>query len=366
MPDILILCPTHDHADTLFAAIASAQAQTLSNWEMVVLCDGCPARTQTVLEAITQRDGRISTVRFPKSERFGENHRDPVIRQSRARIVCQLSDDDLWLPDHLAVMTQLLEHADWANQAPLRLQPDGQSDWWPVNMGTPQMKRSQAAGIPLSAGPNFVAYRREAYLALPEGWTCAPREAGPSDSYMWAKFFRQPGLRIASTARTTALKLPSQVESRKSLTPEQRLSELTPWLARLSEPGLERNLQASASILQRMVRLFAVHGAGETAGESALKAGLEIVDAREMTRPALQGAPMRLPLNEDQRAEMSLAHDFIRARETGDAMLSAQLRDDLSERPGFWTGETCFLKRWGAGSRQTAAKDWLALHTGIA
>ena len=75
---------------------------------------------------------------------------------------------------------------------------------------------------------------------------------------------------------------------------------------------------------------------------------------------------MRLPLNEDQRAEMSLAHDFIRARETGDAMLSAQLRDDLSERPGFWTGETRFLERWGAGSLQTAGEDWLALHPGIA
>ena len=361
MPDILILCPTHDHADTLFASIASAQAQTLSNWEMVVLCDGSPARTDTVLEAILQRDRRISAIRFPKSERYGEDHRDAVIRKSRARFVCQLSDDDLWLPDHLAVMTQLLDRADWANQAPMRLQPDGHADWWPVNMGTAAMRSSQAGGIPLSAGPNFVAYRRDAYLSLPEGWTCAPREAGPSDSFMWAKFFRLPGLRVASSARTTALKLPSRVEGRKTLTPEQRLSELAPWLARLSEPGLERNLQSTASILQRMVRLIAIHGTGDTARHSALRAGLEIVEHRRTARPATNGEPMALPLGEAQLAELELAHEFVRALETGDAMLSANLRNDLMTRAAFWREESRFLEQWGKGLRSQSGFDLLAL-----
>lgn len=348
MADILILCPTFDHADTLFASIASAQAQTEQNWEMVVLCDGSPPRTHQVLDAIMRRDPRISSVRFEKSERYGENHRDPVIRRSSARMVCQLSDDDLWLPDHLAVMRELLADADWANQAPIRIEPGGMADWWPVNLGTATMRESLAAGIPLSAGPNFVAYRREAYLALPEGWTCAPVEAGPSDAFMWAKFFRQPALRIASCARSTALKLPSQIAARKSLSPEDRLSELTPWLARLARPGLERQIQSGASVLQRLIRVFALHGTGDTPSDSAALAGLAPGPADLPARPALNGAPMPLPLTPRQADEMALAHGFLaRASSRDVAPLPPDLAGSLRLRPDFWQREAHNLARLG-------------------
>jgi hypothetical protein len=346
MADILILCPTFDHADTLFASIASAQAQTEQNWEMVVLCDGSPPRTHQVLDAIMRRDPRISSVRFEKSVRYGENHRDPVIRRSSARMVCQLSDDDLWLPDHLAVMRELLADADWANQAPIRIEPGGQADWWPTNLGTAAMRASLASGIPLSAGPNFVAYRREAYLALPEGWTCAPVEAGPSDAFMWSKFFRQPALKIASSARTTALKLPSQIAARKSLTPEDRLSELTPWLARLARPGLERQVQSGASVLQRLIRLFALHGTGDSPSESAALAGLAPGPADMPARPALDGAPMPLPLTLHQESELAMAHAFLHAASAQPAVPSA-LADSLRLRPDFWRREAQNLAKLG-------------------
>lgn len=354
MPDILILCPTHDHADTLFASLASVQAQTIQNWEMVVLCDGSPQRTHDVLGAIMKRDPRISSIRFEKSPRFGENHRDAIIRRSKASIICQVSDDDLWLPRHLEVMSELLDDADWANQAPIRIEHQA-AHWWPVNMGTTRMRASLVSGIPLAAGPNFVAYRREAYLALPEGWTCAPPDAGPSDAYMWAKFFRQAGLKTASSARTTALKFPSHIGERKTLTPEDRLGELAPWLARLAEPGLERMMTGSASILQRMIQLFAVNGVGASPEASAQRAGLAPCPADHIARPAHQGEPMALPLTIAQLEQLRLAHEFLAALEGGALHPATSLIEAIRTAPAMWQSEARNLALMGRSDLVPAA-----------
>ena len=59
MARTLILCPTHDHADALMMSIASVRAQTETDWRMVVICDGAPARTVEILQAIEADDPRI-------------------------------------------------------------------------------------------------------------------------------------------------------------------------------------------------------------------------------------------------------------------------------------------------------------------
>lgn len=346
MPKVLILCPTHDHADTLFASVASVVAQRFTDWEMVVIGDGAPPRTRQVMEAIQQAEPRVRYVWHPKSERYGEPHRDAVIRASTAEYVCQLSDDDLWTPEHLDVMTGLLEHAEWANQAPLRVLSDGRVEWWPINHGTEGIRRSITAGVPVSAGPNFVAYRREAYLRLPEGWTSAPK-TGPSDAFMWAKFFRLGSLRVASSAASSAIKFPSSEGERRDRSPERRLAEIAPWLARLAEPGLTAGLRARATIRNRMRALFDIHqaqGAGSWT-EALAMAGLKPVPAKTPPKAVLDGAPMPLPLSETQRAEVIeawLAMGPGGKRESGGRN---------SARP-FWRGLAARLPIGATGSRR--------------
>lgn len=304
MPELLVLCPTYDHADTLFASVSSVRAQRFTDWEMVVIGDGAPVRTREVMDAIRNADARVSYQWHPKSERYGEPYRDAVIRASTADYVCQLSDDDLWAPDHLDTMAGLLETAEWANQAPLRVLPDGTVEWWPINHGTDGIRRSITAGVPVSAGPNFVAYRRETYLRLPEGWTCAPK-TGPSDAFMWAKFFRLPSLRVASTAASTAIKFPSSLGERRQRTPERRLAEIAPWLARIAEPGLTARLRESATIRSRMHKLFELHQGyrADSWTECLDMAGLTAVPADAPPETAEDGAVMALPLSEMQRVE---------------------------------------------------------------
>lgn len=308
MSAILILCPTFDHTETLFASVASVRAQKFRDWEMVVIGDGAPGRTAEIMAEIAAIDSRVRYEPHPKSARFGELYRDRVIRESKADVVLQLGDDDLWAPDHIDCMLDLLRGADWANQAPLRVAPDGSAEWRPVNHGTAHMCSSIVRGVPVSAGPNFVAYRREVYLRLPEGWTCAPAP-GPSDAYTWGKFFRNSGLAVASTAASTAIKFPSHVPGRAGIDSSRRLSELQPWLGRIAEPGFVRRVCAEASVRSRFSSLYKIHAAAGAGSwrEALQQCGFEPVPADGSFRPAYNGDPMLLPLTSRQMEEAEVA-----------------------------------------------------------
>ena len=260
------------------------------------------------MSAISRTDPRIRYEAHPKSERYGEIYRDKFIRDSKAEVVLQLGDDDLWAPDHIDCMLELLKDADWANQAPLRIAPDGTAEWWPINHGAGQVRSSIVRGVPVSAGPNFVAYRREAYLRLPEGWTCAP-PTGPSDAFMWAKFFRLPDLKVASTASTSAIKFPSHVPGRAVLDSHLRLAELQLWLARIAEPGLVRRICAGASIRSRLLALYQILQVPKASSwvEALKRCGFEPRPADEPPRPAHNGSPMVFPLSISQQKEAELA-----------------------------------------------------------
>lgn len=323
MASVLILCPTFDHAETLLASTASVRNQRFRDWELVVIGDGAPDRTAAIMSAISRADSRIRYEWHPKSERYGEPHRDRVIRESKAEAVLQLGDDDLWAPDHIDCMLELLRDADWAHEAPVRVNADGTAEWWPINHGTTQVRSSIVRNAPVSVGPNFVAYRRAAYLRLPEGWTCAP-PTGPSDAFMWAKFFRLPSLDVVGTAATTAIKFPSHIPGREGLDSIQRLTELQLWLARIAEPGCVRRLCAKASIHSRMLALYGIHDVSRTDSwrEAMRECGFEPTAVDEPPSPARNGERMAVPLSlgQQQDAERALrdyrhqlaSHDALR------------------------------------------------------
>lgn len=115
MARVLILCPTFNHVDTLYVSLASAQARSFTDWTLTVIGDGAPERTGQIVAGISAHDPRISYAAHPKSERYGEVHRDSIIRKSDAEIICHLGDDDIWSHDHLETLINTLEGADWAS-----------------------------------------------------------------------------------------------------------------------------------------------------------------------------------------------------------------------------------------------------------
>ena len=252
------------------------------------------------------------------------------------------------MPDHLDCMLELFEHAEWINQAPMRVSPQGEAQWLPINHGTEAIRESVRRRVPVSVGINYAAYRRDTYLRLPVGWKCAPPDAGPTDVYMWAKFFEDRNLIVASSAATSVIKFPSKQGVRAARGPEQRMAEISVWLARAAKPGLADQLRRDSEVFMRMVTLFSIHrcGACTSANAALAQAGFEPVGAHERPRPAVDGSPMVLPVTAAQRGQVENAWALLRGLDAsceGFELTHLRIDERMRSNPYKWIGALRWL-----------------------
>lgn len=230
-----VLVPTHNHGPTVRLAVQSALEQTVTDIEVLVVGDGVPDVTREIMSGITQADSRVRFFDNPKGARHGELHRHAALATATGRIVCYLSDDDLWAPWHLETMAELLENADVAHTLPVQVDPGGSMKVQVVDLAQPQYRGLLLGAknrVPLACfGHTLAMYRR-----LPDGWLPAPTEMA-SDLFMYRQFLGDESCRAVSGYRPTALILPNP--ARKDLPVERRVEELTAWRARMAAPGFE-------------------------------------------------------------------------------------------------------------------------------
>jgi glycosyltransferase involved in cell wall biosynthesis len=98
---------THNRRDTALLALRSALAQTHPPVAVFIVCDGCDDGTQEAARAVG--DPRVVVLDKPKAPGAGWLNRNDVLDQADAEVVAWLSDDDLWLPDHLERIAPLYE-----------------------------------------------------------------------------------------------------------------------------------------------------------------------------------------------------------------------------------------------------------------
>jgi glycosyltransferase involved in cell wall biosynthesis len=102
-PAVSIVMPLYNKADQVLATVASVQAQTVSNWELVVVDDGSTDNGPALLEAL--EDPRINIHNQPNAGvSAARNH---GIQLCRTELVAFLDADDLWHPEFLATILGL-------------------------------------------------------------------------------------------------------------------------------------------------------------------------------------------------------------------------------------------------------------------
>jgi GalNAc5-diNAcBac-PP-undecaprenol beta-1,3-glucosyltransferase len=254
MPEATVIVPTHEHGPTLRHAVGSALRQTIFDIEVIVVGDGVTDRTREVIEELLQQDERVRFLDRPKAPGHGFVHSHEAVEGAASGRILYLSDDDLWFPEHAAVMCELLEAADFAAGLGINIGPGSPRLKHPTDLSLPHYQdlvRSRTAVLQLSA----VGHTQQSYRRLPHGWLV---EADPDYKAFWAQFFEAP-LRTASAGRPTLLQFPSSQRVGMSL--DARAAELESWegaLGRsterleLMEHMLAMELRRSAELTSRV------------------------------------------------------------------------------------------------------------------
>jgi hypothetical protein len=99
MPLVSVVIPAYNAAAYIPSTLDSVFAQTLSDYEIIVVNDGSP--DTPALENVLQ--SYFPKIRYIKQENRGpSNARNSGIQAARGKYVAFLDSDDLWFPNHLA------------------------------------------------------------------------------------------------------------------------------------------------------------------------------------------------------------------------------------------------------------------------
>lgn len=111
-PRVSVLMPSFGQARCIRRALDSLLAQTMADWEAVVVDDGSPDHT---LEAAAPwlADGRIRYTRLEHNAGLG-HALNVALAQARAPLMAYLPSDDVWYREHLAQLAALLGEAPQA------------------------------------------------------------------------------------------------------------------------------------------------------------------------------------------------------------------------------------------------------------
>lgn len=103
-PLVSIVTPAYNASEYLHEALDSVLAQTLGDWELVVVDDGSTDRTAAIAEGYGDR--RIRLIRQARQGVSAARNR--AVRESRGALLAFLDADDRFLPTKLAVQTEFL------------------------------------------------------------------------------------------------------------------------------------------------------------------------------------------------------------------------------------------------------------------
>lgn len=105
---VSIITPCFNSASFLTETIESVLAQTVSDWEMIVVDDCSTDASKTIASSYAEKDARIKLISLDQNS--GVSHaRNTALRHASGRYMAFLDSDDLWLPSKLEKQLEFMK-----------------------------------------------------------------------------------------------------------------------------------------------------------------------------------------------------------------------------------------------------------------
>jgi glycosyltransferase involved in cell wall biosynthesis len=233
-PLVTVIIPTYNWSSVLRVAISSVLRQTFTDFELLVVGDGCTDDSDQV--AMESGDPRVRWINLPANTGHQSGPNNEGLRQARGAIIAYHGHDDLWMPHHLEVMVAAIQstESDLVHSLCLYVPQEGHEGWLLV----PQPELGSYAP------PLCIVHRRSLTERI-GGWR-HHRELGtvPPDVELWRRAAAS-GAKLTFVPRLTGIKCPASV--RPGVYRTRPHHEQDAWAARIaSEPDLEAQLLAQA------------------------------------------------------------------------------------------------------------------------
>ena len=221
----------------MLRAIESALRQTREPLEVIVVADGC---TDDTVEAVCALDDeRIVVLDLPKAPGLGWANRNEGLRRACGDAIAYLSDDDLWLPDHLERIAELFDAdvADFVQANACVVHPDGRLELTGTDFRVPEYRRRFITGEENRIPSSAICHGR-GVAERAGGWRTVDRLG---DRDLWIRIL-ESGASTVATMEPTVLFF----GARRGV-PEEREQQAQAYMARVRDPVALALLRAEIS-----------------------------------------------------------------------------------------------------------------------
>lgn len=112
-PRVSVITAAYNAEAFIAETIASVQAQTLADWEMLVADDASGDRTAAIVESFAEQDPRVRLISLDSNGGVARA-RNAALAEARGRYIAFLDSDDLWLPQKLERQLAFMAERDAA------------------------------------------------------------------------------------------------------------------------------------------------------------------------------------------------------------------------------------------------------------
>jgi glycosyltransferase involved in cell wall biosynthesis len=224
-PRVTVIIPTYNWSSVLPYSIGSVLAQTFTDFELLVVGDGCTDDSAAVVGAI--EDPRVRWIDLQPGTGHQSGPNNEGLRQGRGELIAYLGHDDLWFRHHLSAAVAALDAGgDLAHSVVAMIGPDG------VRAEPNRIPHARPSWI----APSAVVHRRSVIDRI-GGWGDYRELSVDPEVDLWRRVY-DAGLAFTFVPRLTVVKFPASM--RRDVYRARPCHEQAIWAQRMrTEPDLE-------------------------------------------------------------------------------------------------------------------------------